>query len=481
METANAESAAASQALVVAAAASSSASAPSSAPAAHSTSAFTLRRMWVWVQNPLRHLGLLGMLVDESRGITGGCLASHLGRYLNHGDPFVVALVKRLMRKTCVPLFEMIHRWVCTGTLADPYAEFFVRSTPGVSAERLWADKYSLRREMVPTTFLPPRTVHRILGIGKAVNFLKTNCKKQGFKAELDVDWNQSLRTTQGQHCTAEQRGRDERASTDSLSLCPVFVALPPCSVFQHGTDLSAFNSSIDLCFTAVNTALVSCLHQDYHLGSHALALKKFMLLAQGDFHQLLMDSVSRELEKPARETSTTALMGMLEQAKRGSSARFESEEIMQRLSLKKISTPTVVSASSPTIAGAEVGWDVFTLLYTLSDSPLSVIFTSSSLEAYQTLFNFLLRLKRVEGQLNAAWAKQTKLGHSIKLINLSKLLTPKDAAGSSGGNSNMNNTLDPLLKQCNGLRHEMLHFLTNTHRSGSAHKRRRHASAAAI
>ena len=231
--------------------------------------------------------------------------------------------------------------------------------------------------------------------------------------------------------------------------------------MFQHGTDLAAFNSSIDVCFSRVNSALVSCLHVDYHLGSHALALKKFLLLAQGDFHQLLMDSVSRELEKPARETSTTALLGMLEQAKRGSSARFESDEIMQRLSLKKIAQPTLVSASSPSVAGAEVGWDVFTLIYLLADSPLSVIFTASSLESYQTLFNFLLRLKRVEGQLNGAWAKQTKLGHSSKLINLSKLLTPKESANTS----HINNTLDPLLKQCNGLRHEMLHFLTNTHR----------------
>ena len=205
VETATAESAAASQSLVVAAAF-PSASAP--APVSHSTSAFTLRRMWVWVQNPLRHLGLLAMLVDESRGITGGCLAGHLGRYLNHGDPFVVALVKRLMRKTCVPLFEMIHRWVCTGTLADPYGEFFVRATPGVSAERMWTDKYALRREMIPSTFLPPRTVHRILGIGKAVNFLKTNCKKAGFKAELDVDWNQS----QTEKTKTEQRVGNERA-----------------------------------------------------------------------------------------------------------------------------------------------------------------------------------------------------------------------------------------------------------------------------
>jgi hypothetical protein len=55
--------------------------------------------MWVWVQDPLQRLSLLAMLVDSARGVKGGCLASVVGAHLRHGDPFVVGLVKRIMRK----------------------------------------------------------------------------------------------------------------------------------------------------------------------------------------------------------------------------------------------------------------------------------------------------------------------------------------------------------------------------------------------
>lgn len=234
-----------------------------SASPSHATSQFTLRRMWVWVQDPLQRLSLLGVLVDAARGAKGGCLASVIGAHLHHGDPFVVGLMKRVMRKvgwravrccvrrwavrlacsalhcnamyrtwlcsgsmcehgsdcesntmplllflcvrlvhctalhcpyapqTCVPLFEMIHRWVCNGVLADPYSEFFIQSHAGVSAERMWSERFSLRRNMLPA-FLPARLVHKILAIGKAVNFVRFNCKEPNYSNKLHVDFNHS-------------------------------------------------------------------------------------------------------------------------------------------------------------------------------------------------------------------------------------------------------------------------------------------------
>ena len=76
-------------------------SSTASASPAHATSQFTLRRMWVWVQDPLQRLSLLAVLVDAARGVKGGCLASVVGAHLRHGDPFVVGLMKRIMRKVC--------------------------------------------------------------------------------------------------------------------------------------------------------------------------------------------------------------------------------------------------------------------------------------------------------------------------------------------------------------------------------------------
>jgi len=95
----------------------------------HSTSNFTLRRMWVWVQDPLQRLSLLALVVDRARGAKGGALTSVVGAHLIHGDPLVQGIMRRIMRKTCRPLFDMISTWVSRGEISDPYSEFFIDDT----------------------------------------------------------------------------------------------------------------------------------------------------------------------------------------------------------------------------------------------------------------------------------------------------------------------------------------------------------------
>lgn len=153
--------------------------------------------MLVFVQDAMQTLSLLAMLTDAARGVKGGQLASVIGAHLRHGDPFVVALMKRVMAKTCVPLFEMIDIWISSGMLNDPYSEFFVQSHAGIPIERLWSEKYSLRRTMIPA-FLDEPLVHKILAIGKAVNFIRINCKDPKYTMSLQVDYKQSQASARG-------------------------------------------------------------------------------------------------------------------------------------------------------------------------------------------------------------------------------------------------------------------------------------------
>ena len=84
-----------SSSLIVAASGSTPPPPPPSNPTVH----FTLRRLLVWVQEPMQRLSLLAMLADSARGVRGGCLASVIGAHMKHGDEKVVATVKRIMRK----------------------------------------------------------------------------------------------------------------------------------------------------------------------------------------------------------------------------------------------------------------------------------------------------------------------------------------------------------------------------------------------
>lgn len=42
------------------------------------------------------------------------------------GDAAAAALLERLLRAGCAPYFRALERWLCEGTLDDPFAEFMV-------------------------------------------------------------------------------------------------------------------------------------------------------------------------------------------------------------------------------------------------------------------------------------------------------------------------------------------------------------------
>lgn len=88
------------------------------------TAAFTLRRLYVWVQDPLHRLRLLATLADSVTNRRGGQLTSALHLHINHGDQFTVAYVKKITNHTATPLLQMIERWITAGELQDPHSEF---------------------------------------------------------------------------------------------------------------------------------------------------------------------------------------------------------------------------------------------------------------------------------------------------------------------------------------------------------------------
>lgn len=49
---------------------------------------------------------------------------------------------------------------------------------------------------------------------------------------------------------------------------------------------------------TGVNARLLSVMHEQYNLRTHLYAIKKFLLLGQGDFVVYLMDTLKPELDK---------------------------------------------------------------------------------------------------------------------------------------------------------------------------------------
>jgi hypothetical protein len=94
----------------------------------------------------------------------------------------------------CVPLFDMIRRWVFEGVLEDPACEFFVvcntaaaaissngdQQRPGLmgslASRDLWRDAYRLEPAKLPP-FISSDLAATILRAGKSINFLRDACE----------------------------------------------------------------------------------------------------------------------------------------------------------------------------------------------------------------------------------------------------------------------------------------------------------------
>ncbi|RUP51935.1 gamma-tubulin complex component protein, partial [Jimgerdemannia flammicorona] len=267
----------------------------------------------------------------------------------------------------------MLQRWIYEGELEDPYNEFFVACDDSVQEEELWLRKYSMREDMLPS-FIGKALAQKIFSIGKSLNFIRYSCHD------------------------------------DTLVSKPGDIVSDRLQVLKYG-DIVTVESSIDAAYTETSRRLLDLLSNKYKLMEHFRALKRYLLLGQGDFIQYLMDSLGcvlllRDgLDKAANTLYRHNLTGTLETAIRASNAQYDDPEILRRLDVRLLE-----------VSPGDLGWDVFTLDYHV-DSPINTVFTPQAMHQYLKLFNFLWRLKRVEHTLSAAWRRMVTSGRKFGMI----------------------------------------------------------------
>ncbi|KAG6640805.1 hypothetical protein I3843_09G029000 [Carya illinoinensis] len=346
----------------------------------------SLRRLSVWFAEPTVKMRLMAVLVDKCRVLRGGAMAGAIHLHAQHGDPLVHDFMRRLLKRVCSPLFEMVRSWVLEGELEDIFAEYFIVGQP-VKVESLWRDGYRLHAGMLPS-FISQSLAQRILRTGKSINFLRVCCEDRGW-----ADAATEAATAAGM---TTRRGGLGYGETDSLE------------------------TLVDEAAKRIDKHLLEVIYKQYKFKEHCLAIKRYLLLGQGDFVQYLMDIVGPELSEPANTISTFKLAGLLETAIRSSNAQYDDRDILDRLRVKMMPHET-----------GDIGWDVFSLEYD-ARVPLDTVFTESVMAMYLIIFNFLWKLRRVEHALIGAWKIMkpncitshsfTKLQRAVKFQLLSTL-----------------------------------------------------------
>ncbi|KAI8622527.1 Spc98 family-domain-containing protein [Chytriomyces sp. MP71] len=317
----------------------------------------SLKRLLVWISEPLENLRLISCLVDSSAGLRGGALLSMIHGYKSHGDPFVQEFVETLLKEISAPFFQMLKRWLYEGELHDPFLEFFVVFDKSVSDDNLWRNQYILKNDMIPS-FLSRSVAKKCFLIGKSLNFIRYCCLEETFVIE---------------------RSRE--------------LASLPSGFLEYG-NTAALEKSVTAAYTSISAHILSLLFGKYKLLSHLQALKKYLLLGQGDFVQNLMDKLGADLSKPAQTIMRHNLTGILESSIRASNAQHDDSDVLRRLDVRLLE-----------VSPGDSGWDVFTLDYH-TDSPINTVFPAQSMHQYMKLFTFLWRLKRVEHSLSVSWRK---------------------------------------------------------------------------
>ena len=139
---------------------------------------------------------------------------------------------------------------------------------------------------MLPA-FIDPSLANQILVIGKSINFIRHVCQDTKWSPEAAV-------STSGAGATSAAAAIDGLAFTDDdLTPATTDSALSPTasasSGGSHGSSASGSSGGtlatlVDAVARVTNQRLLQLLLETHRFAEHCLAIKKYLLLGQGDF-----------------------------------------------------------------------------------------------------------------------------------------------------------------------------------------------------
>eukprot|EP01135_Chromosphaera_perkinsii_P008737 Nk52_evm70s1444 gene=Nk52_evmTU70s1444 len=351
----------------------------------------TLKRLLVWIFEPSVTIKTLAQVATICVDKEGGQLATVLYQLSQHGDDNVKNLITRILSKVLKPFYSLLQKWMFEGELNDPFNEFFIACDNTVEADNLWFSKYCIESVMRPV-FVDKQLGNRILLIGKSINFIHHVCK--------DRKWVMNR--------------------THSVDMIEIMEK-------TSFDDLSALRLEVDSAYTETSEHLLFLLKSQFKMKTHLEALRKYLLLGQGDFIQQLMDLLHPELDKEASGLYLHNLSSALESAIRATNAQYDDPDVLKRLDVRLLE-----------MSQGDFGWDVFSLDYHMNP-PLNTLFSSEPMHYYLRIFNFLWRIKRIDFNLKSSWRMQMNNTRAFKHLDC------------MGG----------ILHKCHMLQTEMLHFIS--------------------
>ncbi|KAK7344425.1 hypothetical protein VNO77_14001 [Canavalia gladiata] len=387
------------------------------------------------------------ILEIEHDDIRGGQLLNLLHQRCHCGVLELQTCIQRLLWHGHQVMYNQLASWMVYGILQDQHGEFFIRrqedrdvenssSHPDIS-EKLarmstddasltdWHLGFHISLDMLPE-YIPMRVAESILFAGKAVRVLQN--PSPSFQSG-DAVHPQMPKSFQRIHGLAGrfhfQREPAINTGMGGEDLLPQSEADKIEAMLLHLKESSEFHKrSFECAVDSIQAIAASHLWQlvvvRADLNGHLKALKDYFLLAKGDFFQCFLEESRQLMRLPPRQSTAeadlmvpfqlAALKTIGEEDKYFSkvSLRMPSFGITVKSSLlEPKGTSSVDGSSGASLSTSEMsldGWDGIALEYSV-DWPLHLFFTQEVLSKYLRIFQYLLRLKRTQMELEKLWA----------------------------------------------------------------------------
>ncbi|WCJ22227.1 hypothetical protein M5689_004325 [Euphorbia peplus] len=395
------------------------------------------------------------ILEIERDDIRGGQLLDLLHKWCHCGVPELQTCIQRLLWHGHQVFYNQLASWMVYGILQDQHGEFFIRrqedrdvehnsSQPDMSEKlaRLSTDDMSLTDwhlgfhiylDMLPE-YIHMRVAESVLFAGKAIRVLRNPSPTFHFKDPL---LNQQI--PKGAPMMQGFTGRFAFQKETFVDRNLIGEELLPLSeadkieTLLHGLkETSEFHKrSFECAVDSIRAIAASHLWQlvvvRADLNGHLKALKDYFLLAKGDFFQCFLEESRQLMRLPPRQSTAEAdLMVPFQLA--AIKTIGEEDKCFSRVSLRMPSYGITAKSSEVELPKSKAhgdaglsntssemfsdGWAGISLEYAI-DWPLQLFFTQEVLSKYLKVFQYLLRLKRTQMELEKSWASVMHQDHT--------------------------------------------------------------------
>ncbi|MBA0679637.1 hypothetical protein Goari_011394 [Gossypium aridum] len=361
------------------------------------------------------------VLEIERDDLRGGKLLNLLHKRFHCGVPELQVCIQRLLWHGHQVLYNQLASWMVYGTLQDHHGEFFIRrqedqnmeygsSIPDTSEKlaRLSADDTSLMDwhlgfhiflDMLPE-YIHMHAAESILFAGKAIKILRN--PSPGFKFQDALCKQQTGKGSQNVHESAAHHRFHKKPISGRIIGEEL---LPQSEADKIETMLQDLKESLD-----------------FHKRSFECSVDSIRAIAASHLWQCFLEESQQLMRLPPHQS--TAEIDIIVPFQMAAIKTISQEDkYFSRVSLRMPSFGITVKSSqvdlskTKTNAGGSSetsldGWDGIALEYSV-DWPLQLFFTKEVLSKYRTIFQYLLRLKRTQLELEKSWASVMHQDHA--------------------------------------------------------------------